>query len=423
MIAQDGPPVPPPIARFGGASKLRASAFAALRNRNYRWYWFGMLASFNAMQMQMVARGWLVYTLTGSPLALGAVTAGFGVPMLLFSLYGGAVADRVRKRNLLLVTRMGMTTVSVIITLLITFDQIQIWHLMLASVLSGAFMSFNMPAQQAFVMELVGRDSLLNAIALNSMALNISRIASPALAGVLLKLIGVKGVYWLVALSGMGVVASLRMIPPGSPMQARSNAPLLQEVLAGLRYIRSNTVLIMLLIIGFYPILTAFPYQTLLPVFAKTVFGAGATGLGLLMSAVGLGALTGSTIIVSLGDFRRKGLLEILAGLTFGCALILFGAAPSLLPAMACLFFVGGGGSVYMTLNNTLIMTNTPPDLTARVMSINTMGFGLMPFASLPFGALAEAAGAPLTVMVGGGLLVLFLTGVALFQPRMRRLG
>jgi len=131
----------------------------------------------------------------------------------------------------------------------------------------------------------------------------------------------------------------------------------------------------------------------------------------------------GSTLIVSFGDFRRKGQLEILAGLTFGGALVLFGLTGSMLPAMGCLLFVGAGSSMFMTLNSTLIMTHTPEDLTGRVMSIYMMGFGLMPFAALPAGALAQAIGAPLTVILGGGILFLFLTGAALSQPRLRRLG
>ena len=423
MDMHDGPPVPLPIPRRAPASTFRTSTFAALANRNFRWYWFGMLASFNVMQMEVVARGWLVYNLTGSPLALGAVSFGFGVTMVLFSLFGGAVADRVQKRNLLLFTRTGMTLVSLTITLLITLDRIAVWHLMVASVFSGSFMSFYMPGRQAFVRELVGRETLLNAIAMNSMAMNICRIASPALAGILLKVIGVKGVYWLIAVSGVLVVFSLAMIPSSVSARGRAGAPMLKDMADGLRYVRRHTVLLMLIVVGLLPVVTAMPYQMLMPGFAKTVFTSGATGLGLLMSAVGVGALTGSTLIVSFGDFRRKGQIEILAGLTFGSALVLFGLTGSMLPAMACLLFVGAGSSVFMTLNSTLIMTHTPEDLTGRVMSINLMGFGLMPFASLPAGALAQAIGAPLTVILGGGILVVFLTGAAVFQPRLRNLG
>jgi len=401
---------------------MRLAAFASLRNRDFRWYWVGMLASFNSMMMQMVARGWLVYTMTDSALALGLVSAGFGIPMLLFSLYGGALADRVQKRNLLLVTRTGMGLVSLVITILITAKMITLWHLMLASVVSGTFMSFYMPGRQAYILDLVGKDGLFNAIAMNSMAMNICRIASPALAGVLLKFIGIPGVYWLVTISSAAVIFSLWMIPPGKPITVRPNAPLLADVIEGLRYVRHNSVILILLLIGFVPIITAMPYQLLMPVFAKTVFKAGETGLGLLMSAVGVGALGGSIFLASRGDFRRKGILTLFVGIAFGIFLILFSFSPSLLLASFFLVFVGAGSSMYMTLNYTLLMSYTPEELVGRVMSISMMTFGLMPLATLPAGALAEIFGAPLTVAGGGVILALFLIVVVVFQPRFRKL-
>ncbi len=403
-------------------SKSRLAAFASLRNRDFRWYWFGMLAAFNAMQMQIVARGWLVYTMTNSPLALGLVSAGFGVPMLLFSLYGGAIADRVEKRKLMLITRSGMSLTSLVITILITMKMIALWHLMLASAVSGVFMAFNLPGRQAFMLELVGKDTLLNAIAMNSTALNICRIASPALAGVLLKVIGVTGVYWLVSISSSLVVFSLWMIPPGKPMAVRPGVPLLRDVIDGLSYVRSNKIILALLLIGIVPILTAMPYQLLMPVFAKTIFKAGETGFGFLMSAVGVGALTGSTLLASFGDFQHKGRLAFFVGIVFGVCLVLFSFSKSLLIGAAFLVFVGGGNSMYMTLNSTLIMSNTPEELIGRVMSINMMTFGIMPLAMLPAGALAQVIGAPFTVAGGGVFVTLFLIAMGFFQPRIWRL-
>jgi len=411
-----------PGPRGGAGPPMRLSAFVSLKNRNFLYYWVGMLFSFNAMQMQVVARGWLVYTMTDSPLSLGLVSAGFGVPIVLFSLYGGAVADRVRKRNLLIFTRTCMALVSLVITLLIVTDTIEVWHLVVSSVASGAIMSFYGPGRQAFVLELVGKDALLNAIAMNSMAMNICRIASPALAGVLLKVIGIPGVYWLITISGALVVVTLWMIPANEKITVRPDTPLLKDVIEGLRYVKGNSVILILLLIGFIPILTAMPYQMLMPVFARTVFKAGETGLGFLMSAVGIGALCGSLIVASLGNFNRKGLIQFLAGGVFGLFLIAFGLSGSLRPAFVFLLFVGGGSSMFMTLTNTLIMTNTPEELVGRVMSISMMTFGMMPLGTLPAGAFAEAFGAPLTVMVGGGLLLLFLFAIFITQPKVRHL-
>jgi len=404
------------------SSKIRMEAFSALRNRNFRWYWIGMLASFNAMQMQMVARGWLVYTMTDSSFALGLVTAGFGISMFIFSLYGGAVADRVEKRNLMVITRGGMGAVSLIITILITLGRIELWHLIISSLVSGAFMAFYMPGRQAFVVELVGKDSLLNAIALNSIALNICRIASPALAGILIKLIGLTGVYWVITISSLLVVLTLLMIPPGRVDKTETRAPVLKDIVEGLKHVLHNKIILLLLLIGFIPILTAMPYQLLMPVFAKNVFKAGETGLGLLMSAVGVGALSGSTLIASLGNIERKGLVTIFSGFIFGVFLILFALSPSLLPALVFLFIAGIGSSMYMTLNNTLVMTNIPEELIGRVMSIYMMTFGLMPLATLPAGALADIIGAPYTVAGGASILVVFILFISIFTPQIRNL-
>jgi len=402
--------------------KMRLAAFVALRNRNFLWYWLGMLASFNGMQMQMVARGWLVYTMTDSPMDLGLVTAGAGIPMVLFSLYGGAVADRVSKRNLLLVTRGGIAVITLVISLLISFKVIAVWHLMVSSVLSGLFMSFYMPGRQAFVMELVGKDAILNAVALNSMAMNICRVASPALAGILIKYIGTAGVYWLVTLSGFLVVFTLAMIPAGKPAMVRPNVPLMADMVEGLRYVRNNSTIMLLLLMAFVPVITAMPYQTLMPVFARSVFKAGETGLGLMMSSVGIGALVGSTFLASVGDIRHKGILQIITGAVFGLSLLFFSLSGSLPLAMFFLVFLGGGSSIFMTLNNTLLMTSTPEAMTGRVMSLAMMTFGLMPLASLPVGALAEFLGAPLTMAMGSAIFFAFIVIVALFHPPLRRL-
>lgn len=406
----------------GPRPKMRLAAFSSLRIRNYRWLWLGMLGFFNSMQMSMVAGGWLVYTMTDSPMALGLVSAGAGLPMLLLSLVGGTVADRVRKRNLLLTTQSLIFIQIAIITILIMTGYLAIWHLVVSSVISGIIFSFAMPARTAFIVDLVGQNDLLNAVALNSMAMNICRIASPALAGLLLKWIGIPGVYWVILISyGWGVFTTV-MIPPGGTMAAKADVPMLKDMAEGLRFVKGNYVIMALMVLVFVPIFTAMPFQMLMPVFAKTVFKAGETGLGLLMSAVGAGALVGSSIIAFLGDFRRKGVLMLATGIIFGLALIFFGQSNSLLAGSISLVFVGGGSSMFMTLNNTMIMSNTPQELIGRVMSIFLMTFGLMPLGVLPAGAIAEAFGAPVTVVVGGSILLVFLLAATLTQPRLRRL-
>lgn len=398
--------------------------FSSLRVKHYRWLWIGIFFFFNGMMMQMVAGGWLVYTMTNSAFSLGLVTSGWAFPILALSLYGGAVADRVRKRNLLLVTQICSVLVTLVITVLITTKTIALWHLFASSFVFGTIFSFAMPARQAFVVELVGKDDLLNAIALSSIAMNICRIGSPALAGVLLKFIGIPGVYWLILLSYTVVALTTLMIPAdaGGIMAAKPDVPVLEDVLVGLRYVRRSKVIMALLVMAFVPILVAMPYQMLMPVFARSVYRAGETGLGLLMSAVGLGALCGSTFLASFARVEGKGVMMLAAGFVFGVFLIFLGLAPTLPPAAVCLLFVGGGSSMFITLNNTMLMSHTPDELIGRVMSLFMMTWGLTPLGTLPAGVLAEAFGAPLAVMIGGGIFCVFLLGVLVVYPNVRKL-
>ena len=401
---------------------IRLAAFSSLKIKDFRWLWLGNLFSFNAMQMGMVARGWLVYNMTDSPFSLGLVSAGFGIPMILFSLYGGAIADRVRKRNLLLVTQACMCLMTLVITILINTDLIALWHLFAASLFAGLIFSFMMPARSAFLVEMVEEEDLMNAVSLSSMAMNISRIASPAIAGVLLKAIGIPGTYWIITLSYGLTILMTTKIPLGDLMAARPNVPMLEDVKEGLRYAIGNKIILAMLILSFIPILVAMPYQMLMPVFARSIFDSGETGLGMLMSATGLGALVGSTIMASLGNFQHKGLLMLLNGIGFGLFLMVFGFSGSLLMASVWLIFVGCTSSVFMTSTNILLMTNTPQELMGRVMSLFMMTFGLMPVGTLPAGALAEAVGAPFTVFLGGAILFLFLAVATTTQPYLRKL-
>ena len=406
----------------GPGAGFRLAALSSLKIPSFRWLWFGNFFSFNSMQMQMVARGWLVYTMTDSPMALGIVSAGFGLPMVVFSLFGGTVADRVRKRNIILVTQSFMAAMSLVITLLIETDAIRLWHLFVSSCVAGVIYSFMGPARSAFLVELVEEKDFLNAISLQSMAMNVCRIASPALAGVLLKIIGIPGVYWVITISYFCVVLTTWKIPPGEPMAVRADAPMIAEILDGIRFVKGNKIIVALLVMSFVPILLVMPYQMLMPVFARSIFKAGETGLGLLMSATGVGALIGSLITATMGNYQHKGLLMLITGLAFGFFLIPFAMSGSLVMAAVYLLFVGVSSSIFMSLNNTLLMSNTPDDLMGRVMSIFMMTFGLMPLGTVPSGALAEVIGAPLTVAGGGVLLVLFLIIVSIYQPIVRKL-
>ena len=374
------------------------------------------------MQMGVVAQGWLVYTLTDSALALGLISAAWGFPLILFSLFGGMTADRVSKKKLILLTQGAVCLLSLTMAVLVAGGWIRFWHLIIGSVLSGTIMAFSLPARQAMIGEMVSNWELMNAVALNSGVMNVCRVVSPALAGLLLKQIGIPGVYWLIFASySLGAVFLTRLKARPAP-QAGPKTSKKEQLLSGLYYVRGQANLLVLMMIAFVAFIVVSPYQMLMPVFARDVFRAGETGLGLLLSADGGGALVGSSLISLLGNFKRKGKLMLAGGMAFSTFLILFSQSGSLKIACLFLLFASIGGSILSMLVMTLIMSVTPRDLLGRVMSLFIITWGLTPFGMLPAGALAQVFGAPIVVTAGGSILLIFLVMTAVGQPGLRRL-
>jgi len=402
--------------------KARVTTFTSLKNRQYRWFWLGMLASFIGIHLQLVARNWLVYEMTGSALSLGIVIAAWGLPILLLSLYGGAVADRLKKRDLLIVTQVANGIITLIIAILIATGGIALWHLIAAAALTGIIFAFHVPARLAIIPELVQKEEILNAIALNSTGMNLSRFVGFAIGGALLGVIGVAGVYYVVVFCFFVSAALLFMLPVVEKVRQRAVTSIRVDLVEGVRYIYHSPLLRSLLAMAFVSIAFGLPYMNLMPVFAVDIFDVGEFGLGLLLGMAGLGALIGSLIIASLGDFRRKGLLCIGLAFGFGAAVALFGFSGSYPLSLALLIAVGLLGAGYLAVNNTLIQSNVPHEMLGRVMSIYVMTFAMMPLGTLPLGAVSEAIGAQPAIGAGGVIVVLFTLGMAIFHSRLRRL-
>jgi len=399
--------------------------FISLGNRNFRLYWIGMFISFMGLQMQMLAQNYLVYDMTGRALVIGYVSAASGGSILLLSLLGGAIADRAAKRNLLATTQVAIAVLTLVLALLISTGAIEVWHLMVGATLIGVIAAFNMPARQSFVPELVGRRELMNALALTAGGMNLSRVAAPALAGVLIALVGVAAVYYIKTAAYAIFVIMLLMIPVMGHTSSESRTSVLSSMKEGLVYIKRNRVILTLLIMALVPVVFGMPYVFLLPVFQKDVLNVGASGLGYLMSATGVGAVVGALLIASLGDFKRKGLLLLASGIAFGTALVLFAflsSTGSFPLALTSLFLVGATGSTYMATNNILVQSKVPDDVRGRVMGLYMMTFGLNSFGTLPAGAIADSLGAPLAVGGGGAIIALFVAGVALTKSTVRNL-
>jgi MFS family permease len=397
--------------------------FSALENPDYRMLWIGMSFSFMSRQMHIIARGLLAYRLEGNAASLGLVTIAWGIPLLVFSLFGGVVADRAEKRDLLIWSQAVLGATVLAIAVLVQADMIQLWHLILVGVVQGTVFAFNMPSRQALVPELVKERDLLNAIALNSAAQNFTRVVGPALAGGLIAVpfIGFRGAYYLMAFFYLVVILTLVRLPKTGPAH-RERAPMLSQMASGIRYIRGSRILMILLALAFVPIVLGAPYTVLLPVFAEDVFDVGAAGLGVMGVAAGLGAVIGSLVIASLTDFPRRMFLQLACGVGFGVTLVLLGASGMFGLALLALAFIGMSSQGYLSLNNTMVLGSTQPAFHGRVMSVYMMSWSLMPVAALPMAALADIVGVQATVAGAGGIVALTFVAVGSLFPELRRL-
>jgi MFS family permease len=400
------------------------STFAALQHRNYRLWFFGQMASLMGTWMQSVAQGWLVYMLTGSEFALGTVSFVGTIPTLFLTLPAGAVADRVSRRGLLLVTQAVMMGLAFILAFLAATGTLRVWHIGLLAFGLGIATSFDAPARQALVVEIVeDRRDMMNAIALNSTMFNMARIVGPAIGGVVLASLGPVWCFALNGLSFLAIILGLLWMRLPQVQRASPDEPFAVQIMAGLGYIRQNVpVRTMIALVGVTS-LFGFFYATLLPAYAVDVLQVGETGLGALNAAVGLGALVGSLIVASLGSFRHKGLLLTAGSLLFPTAVLLFAFSRSFLLSLGCLVVIGLAFVTQNATINTLIQSVVPDSLRGRVMAVFSLAFlGTAPFAALQAGVLAQALGPGMGVAIGAGIALAFGLGVLFTVPTLRRL-
>lgn len=395
----------------------------ALRHRNYRLFFTGQLVSLTGTWMQSVAQGWLVLRLTDSPLMLGLVAACNSLPVLLFSLPAGAIIDRVSKHTLLLVAQLVAMTLALILALLTLTGMVQVWHVLLLATLLGLVNAFDATARQSFTVEMVGHDDLLNAIALNSSIFNGARTVGPAVAGLVVATIGEGPAFLLNGLSFLAVIAGLLMMRL-PPFRAPSGARRSGQLREGLRYIATEPTVRALLSLAAVISLFGFVYIPLLPVFARDVLGAGASGLGWLSASSGIGALTAALLLAQFGDRIPRGRMLTVGLLLYPVFMVGFTQMRSLPLAMLLLALAGWAGVTTMALTNTLIQSVVPDELRGRVMSVFTLLLmGLSPLGGMAAGAVAEAVGnVPLVVAVCAALSwALSLVGVVR-SPQVRRL-
>ncbi|TAK26097.1 MAG: MFS transporter [Chloroflexota bacterium] len=389
--------------------------FSSLRHRDFALMTASALPHMLSIQMGMIASGYLAYQLTNSATTLGLMGLAWGVPMLTLSLVGGVVADRVPRRTILIVTQSAIGLAALTNAVLVLSGQIQIWHLFITALVQGTAFSFNMPARQAMVADVVGREDLANALALTNANMNMTRVLGPAVAGFLIAMpsIGIGGIYLLMAGLYVIVVATMFQIQGGRTRASVGGGSPLEKLLEGIRYIAGNPSLVRLLLVGMIPMLLGMHYQTLMPVFAIGILGSGAEGLGLLNMAVGIGALIGSMALAANSGGRNRERVQMFLGIGFGLSLLLFGIGNSFAVALIALPLVGATSAAYQSLNNTLIMQHTPREFYGRVMSVYMMGMAMMPLASAPAARLADEIGARPTVAASGALIAYVIAIIA----------
>jgi MFS family permease len=376
---------------------------AALQHRNYRLFFFGQLVSLIGTWMQNVAQAWLVYALTNSPFKLSLVVACSGVPVLAFSLWAGVVADRVPKRRMLLVTQTAMMTLAFILAADMLLGTIQWWHIAILAFLLGTANAFDGPTRQAFVVEMVGRKELMNAIALNSAMFNTARIVGPAAAGIVLAAVGAGWCFVLNGVSFLAVIAGLALMEVKPYVGATATESPLKQMREGLSYIWHHPTVRPLITLVAVSNMFALGYLALLPAFAQDVLHAGSVGYGFMSTAIGVGALAGALMIASLGNYQRKGRLLTAGNLLFPVMVIALSLSKSFHLTMGFLVVAGLGFMTQNATANTLVQTTVPDALRGRVMGVYMMVFvGFAPIGALIAGTVAEHFGIPSGAAVGG---------------------
>lgn len=403
----------------------RFNTFESLKLRDYRLLWLGQLATSMGQWMDQTARSWLIYSLTGSPMHLGLSSAARGVPLLVFGVVAGVVADRSGRKAQLIVAQVVNTVLNLVLATLILLRRIEPWHVYVSGFLAGTVQAFQQPARQVLVNDLVGSRYLTNAVALNSAAFNVSRSLGPALCGVLIQAFGVDVSYYVQA--GFFAFATLwtgQIRVPRRPPAAceEQTSSLLASAGEGFAYILSHRLILALMTLGLAPILLGMPYTSLMPIFAIDVLHGDASTQGLLLTTVGAGAVAGALGIASLRRWQGSGRLLVSGAAGFGLSLVLFARSPALPMMMVFAFMAGMSNSAYTSQNQTLLQMLTPAPLRGRVLGTYLLNRGLMPVGSLIAGALAMALGGPWAVAIMGASCLVLAIAIAVTAPELWRL-
>ncbi|HXM08832.1 MAG TPA: MFS transporter [Terriglobales bacterium] len=379
-----------------------ATALRALRHRNFQLFFGGQLISLIGTWMQSVAQAWLVYRLTKSALLLGSVGFASQIPVFLVAPLGGITADRVNRQRLVIATQISSMILAGILAWLTLSGRVQVWHIFALASLLGIVNAFDIPGRQSFLVDMVGKEDLMNAIALNSSMFNGARVIGPAIAGILVARIGEGWCFAANSISYVAVIVGLWLMHVHSAPRASKHSPI-EDIIEGFRWVNHTRVIrALLLLIGLVS-LVGMPYTVLMPIFADRILHGGARGLGILMGATGVGALFGALTLAVKTGVKGLGRWVVISCASLGVSLFLFSFSTSFWLSVVLLLPAGYSMMLQMACSNTLIQTMVPDQLRGRVMSVYSMMFmGMAPFGAFFGGALADRIGAPITIAIGG---------------------
>lgn len=396
--------------------------FASLRHRDFRYLWAGTCFISGGLWLQQVTLGWAIYEMTRSSILLGALNGLRFVPFLIFSPLAGVAADRSDRRRLMIVTQWCVLGTALGMGLVVSFGLLEVWHLFAFTLATGVVWSFSEPVRQALLPDVVPRRHLMNAVALNSAAFNLTKIIGPSVGGVLIALFGLAGNFYIQSATYLFVLWMIYRMKVPEQVRDIAGTSVLSNLREGVRYVWSDPVTFAVMTTAMVPRLFAMPYQALLPIFQKDVLEVGPGGLGLMMAAPGLGAMLAMLGVAHFASrVSRPGLLMIAGLVLQGAFLILFALMQTLPLSLVMLVIVGGFQVVFMSVSNMVLHMTVPDRLRGRVMSIYMLDRGITPAGALLAGVSAHFIGAPYTTVAMGGIVLVLAAVVTVFMPSLRK--
>ena len=400
--------------------------FDSLSNPVFRLYYAGMVGQWVSMNMQMVARSLLIYRISNSGAVLGLAALANAIPTIICSLYGGALADRIQKKSILLFSMIGAMLMSIVVAVLLVLGYLgehvpgSWWILVVTATIQGGVMGLMMPSRQAIVSEIVQPEQVLNAVSLNTMGMNAFRILAPAATGFLIEALDFASVYYISgAMYGLGAFCMFLM--PKTMQKSSEGENAFKDIVDGVRYIRHRKTMLLVLVATLFVMICGLPFLHLMPMITEDILDVGASGMGILFSVSGAGAITGSLILASLPS-RKRGTIMLISGIIMGLALVIFAFSHWWIVSVIFVIFVGLGQTGHRSNGNALAQNYTEPEYRGRVMSFMMMGLGFSSLGTFFAGIMAEVIGIQWSIAGLAILLVVMSVALLLFTPRLRKL-